>query len=366
MRDSHSDTRARSARRSDADRSRRVAPAHRDRPPPGPSPAPTTSRHRAADRPTADRHPPPPPRGRPPPAPPRPAAARSRAPRAQPAARPAAGGAPSGHSSSRMPCAAGDRSLSPWSRLRRARTIGRERRGLQTRRPCAVVRPQRTGPIVSAAVRVRAVPITLLAALAGCSRHAATPPPPTSGPALVVRTVPRQDARYDPEDYLQLVATRAHLGRPQGSAFWRSLGAYFVERSTSVILTVGAKVNDQAVGVLPLATIKTASGGVVREVKENQPLTSPLRLQQGDRVGLQASLVEASQETETSLVNAAKTVGTAASLPISTMAPGGGTAVDLAAQVWAVARAAGRAQDVTLTREGGPGRPPLEVDRVGA
>ena len=51
--------------------------------------------------------------------------------------------------------------------------------------------------------------------------------------------------------------------------------------------------NGQTVGVLPLATVKSGSGGVTREVKENQPLTPPLRLQRGDQVTLQASLVEA-------------------------------------------------------------------------
>jgi hypothetical protein len=211
-------------------------------------------------------------------------------------------------------------------------------------------------------------PFALLALVvvagSGCARHAEQPAPPAAGPQLVVRTVAARDAQYSPDEYLQLVATRVHVGRPQRSAFWQSLGGYFVDRSTSAILTVGVQVNGQSVGVLPLATIKTGAAGITREVKENQPLTSPLRLQQSDQVTLQATLVEASEETETKLVNAAKTIGGAASLPVSTAVPGGGAAFDLVGQFWALARAAGKPQDVTLTRDGGLDRPLWEVDRI--
>src|SRR4029450_10320385 len=164
--------------------------------------------------------------------------------------------------------------------------------------------------------------------------------------------------------YLQPIATRVHVAPPQRSAFWRAVGSYFVSRSTSAILTVGVQVNTQNVGVVPLATVKTGSGAVTREVKENQPITPPLRLQQGDQLTLQASLVEASEENETKLVNAAKTVGSVASLPGATGGPGGGAALDLAAQFWQLARAAGKPQDVTIKREGGLDRSLWEVARI--
>jgi hypothetical protein len=207
--------------------------------------------------------------------------------------------------------------------------------------------------------------LTLAAALGGgCARHAEPPPTATDASELVVRTVAVEHPEYRPDDYLQAVATRVHVARPQQSAFWRSVGSYFVSRSTSAILTVGMQMNGQTVGVLPLATVKIGSGTVTREVKENQPLTPPLRLQRGDQVTLQASLVEASEENETRIVNAAKTVGSVASLPVSTMAPGGGATLDLAGQFWQLARAAGKPQDVTLKREGGLDRPLWEVARI--
>ena len=57
-----------------------------------------------------------------------------------------------------------------------------------------------------------------------------------------------------------------------------------MDRSTSVILTVGAQLNGQAVGALPLATLKTASGAVTHELKEGQALAPPMRLQVGDQL----------------------------------------------------------------------------------
>ena len=107
-------------------------------------------------------------------------------------------------------------------------------------------------------------------------------------------------AQYSPDEYVQLVATRVHVSRQQRSAFWQSVGRVLVDRSSSAILTVGVQVNGKSVGALPLATIKTARrAAVTRDVKENEPLTSPLRLQQSDQVSLQASLVEATEDTET-------------------------------------------------------------------
>jgi hypothetical protein len=205
----------------------------------------------------------------------------------------------------------------------------------------------------------------VLALLAGaCSDRRAQPPAGDEPPALVVRTVPVAHPAYRPEEYLQPIAARVHVAPPRDSAFWRAVGSYFVNRSTSAILTVGMQVNGQTVGVLPLATVKTASDAVTREVKENQPLAPPLRLQRGDQVTIQASLVEASADNETRIVNAAKTVGSVASLPVSTMAPGGGAALDLAGQFWQLARAAGKPQDVTIKREGGLDRPLWEVERI--
>jgi hypothetical protein len=205
----------------------------------------------------------------------------------------------------------------------------------------------------------------LVAGGIGCSRHAEKPPEPAAGPQIVVRTVPAHDAHYSPDEYVQLVATRVHVSRPQRSAFWQAVGSYFVDRSTSAILTVGVQVNGKSVGVLPLATIKTAAaGGITRDVKENEPLTAPLRLQQSDQVSLQTTLVEASEGTETKLVNAAKTIGGAASLPVSTMVPGGSAAFDVAGQFWAFARAVGKPQDVTLSRDGGLDRHLWEIDTI--
>ncbi len=209
-------------------------------------------------------------------------------------------------------------------------------------------------------------PLVLAAAVAAlaCARRATPPAPTGDQPALVLRTVPARDGQYRPEEYLQLVATRVHVAGPQQSAFWRAVGSHFVSRASSAILTVGVQVNGQSVGVAPLATLKTASGAVTREVKENQPLAPPLRLQRGDQLTLQASLVEASEENETRLVQAAKTAGSVASLPVSTVVPGGGAAFDLAAQFWQLARAAGTPQDVTVKREGGLDRPLWEVERI--
>jgi hypothetical protein len=213
--------------------------------------------------------------------------------------------------------------------------------------------------------RTLALLVGLVAAGPGCARRSEKPPEPAAGPQLVVRTLAAPDAHYNPDEYVQLTATRVHVSRPQRSAFWQAVGSYFVDRSSSAILTVGVQVNGKSVGVLPLATIKTAAaGGVTREIKENEPLTSPLRLQQSDQVSLQASLVEASDETETKLVNAAKTIGGAASLPVSTVVPGGGAAFDVAGQFWAFARAVGKPQDVTLTRDGGLDRHLWELDRI--
>jgi hypothetical protein len=220
------------------------------------------------------------------------------------------------------------------------------------------------------AVRIRP-PIALLIAFAtvgvagsGCPRRADAPASPADAPELVVRTIAVEHPQYRPDEYVQAVATRVHVTRPQQSAFWRSVGSYFVNRSTSAILTVGMEVNGQTVGLLPVATVKSGSDTVTREVKENQPLTAPLRLQRGDQLTLRASLVEASEENETRIVNSAKTVGSVASLPVSTVAPGGGAALDLAGQFWQIARAAGKPQDVTLKREGGLDRPLWELDRI--
>jgi hypothetical protein len=220
-------------------------------------------------------------------------------------------------------------------------------------------------------VRTAQVSITLVVALAaivgagtGCPRRGEAPPAAGGAPELVLRTVAVTNPQYRPDEYLQIVAERVHVARPQRSAFWQAVGSYFVARSTSAILTVGVLLNGQNVGVLPLATVKTASGGVTRDVKENQPLTAPLRLQRGDQLTLQASLVEASEENETRLVNAAKAAGSMASLPVSTAVPGGGMAFDLAGQFWQLARAAGKPQDVTIKREGGLDRPLWEVERI--
>jgi hypothetical protein len=217
----------------------------------------------------------------------------------------------------------------------------------------------------------RRVSLPLLVALTaigiaggGCPRRTDAPASIDGAPELVVRTTPVDQPQYRPDEYVQAIATRAHVARPQQSAFWRSVGSYFVSRSTSAILTVGIQVNGQTVGLLPLATVKSGSGAVTREIKENQPLTAPLRLQRGDQLTLQASLVEASEENETRIVNAAKTVGSMASLPVSTVAPGGSAAIDLAGQFWQLARAAGKPQDVTIKREGGLDRPLWELERI--
>jgi len=198
----------------------------------------------------------------------------------------------------------------------------------------------------------------------GCPWRAGQPPPPTDAPEIIARTVPAAGAQFSPDEYLQLVATRVHIGRPKRSAFWRSVGSYFVDRSTIVILTVGAQLNGQAVGALPLATLKTASGAVTHELKEGQALAPPMRLQEGDQLTLQASLVETSEENETKIVNAAKTVGSAAALPISTAVPGGGAAFDVAGQFWQLVRAGSKPRDVTIKRDGKLDRPLWEVERI--
>ena len=234
------------------------------------------------------------------------------------------------------------------------------------RGPHRPARPDGARPLYPRLVHARLARITLLVtiltALAiGCARRSEPPPDPPAAadgsPEIALRAVPAPDRPYDPEEYLQLVARRVHVAAPKRSAFWRAVGSRFVSRSTSAILTVGVQVNGQTVGVLPLATVKVSSGNVTREVKANQPLTPPLRVQRGDQVTLQASLVEATEEAETRLVNATKTAGSLASLPVSTAVPGGGAAFDLAGQFWQLARAAGKPQDVTLKREGGLDRP---------
>jgi hypothetical protein len=211
--------------------------------------------------------------------------------------------------------------------------------------------------------------VAILTALpSGCAKRSGAPPETPSAkdgsPELALRVVPAPGQQYRPEEYLQLVARRVHVAPPKQSGFWRAVGSQFVNRSTSAILTVGVQVNGKTVGVLPLATVKVSSGNVTREVKANQPLTPPLRVQRGDQVTLQASLVEASEEAETRLVNATRTVGSLASLPVSTAVPGGGAAFDLAGQFWQLARAAGKPQDVTLRREGGLDRPLWETARL--
>jgi hypothetical protein len=212
--------------------------------------------------------------------------------------------------------------------------------------------------------RTLALLVAVVAVGSGCPRHSEHPPPPPEAPELIARTVPALDARYSPDEYLQLIATRVHVGRPQRSPFWQSVSSYFVDRSTSVILTVGAQLNGQAVGALPLATLKTASGAVTHELKEGQALAPPMRLQEGDQLTLQASLVETSEENETKLVDTAKTVGSAASLPISTAVPGGGAAVGLASQFWQLARAGAKPRDVTIKRDGKLDRALWEIDRI--
>jgi len=260
--------------------------------------------------------------------------------------------------------------------VRRGDTIGRRPRELQARTSCADAdeRPsfaRRQSARYIRGVRVSVQQATLIPVLAlapilslGCARRTQPGAPTGTAPELVVRTIAVKNPQYRPDEYLQPIATRVHVAAPQQSAFWRAVGSYFVSRSTSAILTVGVQVNTQNVGVVPLVTVKTGSGTVTREVKENQPITPPLRLQQGDQLTLQASLVEASEENETRLVNAAKTAGSVASLPVSTMAPGGGAALDLAAQFWQLARAAGKPQDVTIKREGGLDRPLWEIDLI--
>src|SRR5262249_46147799 len=106
------------------------------------------------------------------------------------------------------------------------------------------VRPQRGQSVRCRAVRSALVATGTLALLAGlaaagagCSRHAEQPAPTVAGPQLVVRTVAAPDAHYSPDEYVQLVATRVHVSRRQRSAFWQAVGSYFVDRSTSAILT---------------------------------------------------------------------------------------------------------------------------------
>jgi hypothetical protein len=210
-----------------------------------------------------------------------------------------------------------------------------------------------------------AILVAAAAFASGCPRHADEPPPPTeAAPELIARTVPAAGAHWNPDEYLQLIATRVHIGRPKRSAFWKSVSSYFLDRSSSVILTVGAQLNGQAVGALPLATLKTASGAVTHELKEGQALAPPMRLQEGDQLTLQASLVETSEENETKIVDAAKTVGSAASLPISTAVPGGGAAFDVAGQFWQLVRAGSKPRDVTIKRDGKLDRPLWEIQRI--
>src|SRR5262249_58674821 len=101
------------------------------------------------------------------------------------------------------------------------------------------------------------------------------------------------------------------------------------------------------------------------ERKEGQALARPMRLQEGDQLTLQASLVETSEENETKIVDAAKTVGSAASLPISTAVPGGGAAFGVAGEFWQLVRAGSKPRDVTLKRDGKLDRPLWEGGRIG-
>jgi hypothetical protein len=213
-------------------------------------------------------------------------------------------------------------------------------------------------------VGTAALLVAVVAFASGCPRHPEPKPLPNQAPELIARTVPAAGAHYSPDEYLQLIATRVHIGRPQRSAFWQGVSSYFLDRSASVILTVGAQLNGQAVGALPLATLKTASGAVTHELKEGQALAPPMRLQTGDQLTLQASLVETSEENETKIVDAAKTVGSAASLPISTAVPGGGAAFDVAGQFWQLVRAGAKPRDVTIKRDGKLDRPLWEIERI--
>lgn len=177
-------------------------------------------------------------------------------------------------------------------------------------------------------------------------------------------TVPAAGARHESDEYLQLVVDRVHVRRAEDPPPWWSPRRYLEERSTRTILTIGVQLNSQTIGVLPVAALEARAETVVREVKDNQPLTPPLRLQEGDQLTLQASLVEATAESATRLMDVAQRLGSAAALPVSTAVPGGGLAVDLAAQFWQLARAAGRPRDLTLKREGGLDRPLWAVDRI--
>src|SRR5262249_61739307 len=106
-----------------------------------------------------------------------------------------------------------------------------------------------------------AILVAAAAFASGCPRHADQPPPPTeAAPELIARTVPATGAHYSPDEYLQLIATRVHIGRPKRSAFWKGVSSYFLDRSSSVILTVGAQLNGQAVGGPPPAPLKTPAG----------------------------------------------------------------------------------------------------------
>lgn len=240
------------------------------------------------------------------------------------------------------------------SRARVAKAVGAARRRVVG---AAADRPKGR-PGLRGLVAVFALVVT------ACARPSARPPVVTGPPELLVRTVPAATPRHAIDEYLQLVVARVHVARPRQGSPWWSPQRYFAEPSTRTILTIGAQVNGQSVGVLPVAALETRSAAVVREVKENQPLAPPLRLQEGDQLTLQASLVEVSEENASRLMDVAQKLGGAASLPVSTAVPGGGVAVDLAGQLWQLARVAGRPQDLTIKREGGLDRPLWTVERI--
>ena len=173
--------------------------------------------------------------------------------------------------------------------------------------------------------RPLALLVCLVAAGAGCSRHAEQTAPPPSGPQLVVRTVPAERARYNPDEYVQLVATRVHVSRQQRSAFWQSVGAYLrgpLDQRDPDRGRAGER--QDASAPCPSPPSRRRRRAASRETSRRTS-RSPRRFacSSSDQVTLQASLVEATEDTETKLVNAAKTIGGAASLPVSTVVPGG-------------------------------------------
>lgn len=207
------------------------------------------------------------------------------------------------------------------------------------------------------------VPLLLGVAI-GCHRSAGTSADPTRPPELLLRTVPAPQARHAADEYIQLVVERVHIARSQEPSPWWSPRRYLRERATRTLLTISVQLNGQTIGVLPVAALETRGGALVREVKEQQPLTPPVRLQRGDEITLQASLVDTTEESATRFMDLAQTIGGTAALPVSTAVPGGSVAVDLAAQLWQLVRATGRPQELTLKREGGLDRPLWAVERI--